>query len=162
MKNTIMACALFGSVFVSSAAWAQASVPNPDLTPGAINPQVTQENIQQTICVRGWTATVRPDESYTEALKKEQIRQYGYSDYRLRDYEEDHLIPLALGGSPTSPKNLWPQPRHPQDGWTSDMKDKLEVRLSRLVCRGQLSLDAARSAIASDWRSAYRAYMAGE
>ena len=30
----------------------------------------------------------------------------------ISDYEEDHLIPLELGGSPTSPLNLWPEPGH--------------------------------------------------
>jgi hypothetical protein len=26
-----------------------------------------------------------------------------------KDYEEDHLISLELGGAPRDPKNLWPQ-----------------------------------------------------
>jgi PBP1b-binding outer membrane lipoprotein LpoB len=34
--------------------------PNPDITPGATNPDVTQGTIHQTICVKNWTATVRP------------------------------------------------------------------------------------------------------
>jgi len=51
-----------------------------------------------------------PPENYTHELKIEQIREYGYSDINLRDYEEDHLIPLELGGNPTDPKNLWPEP----------------------------------------------------
>ncbi|MBV8598859.1 MAG: hypothetical protein JO017_08565, partial [Actinobacteria bacterium] len=33
---------------------------SPTLTPGATNPDVTQATIGSTICVRGWTATVRP------------------------------------------------------------------------------------------------------
>jgi hypothetical protein len=160
MKRS-MTClvAALGTFAFASVAMAQSSLPNPQLTPGAINPNVNQSNINQTICVRGWTATVRPDESYTETLKKQQIRQYGYSDMRLRDYEEDHLIPLELGGSPTSPRNLWPQPRHPSDGWTAAMKDQLENGLSRMVCRGEIGLDNARSAIASDWRRAYQMYI---
>lgn len=160
MKNALI-CLVVATAILASApmAMAQSSQPNPRLTPGAINPNVTQENIKQTICVHGWTATVRPDESYTENLKKEQIGQYGYWDHRLRDYEEDHLIPLVLGGSPTSPENLWPQPRFPSDGWTSDMKDHLEARLGKMVCRGQIGLDAARQAIATDWRQAYMQYI---
>ena len=35
-------------------------LPDPVDTPGAINPKVTQDNIHQTICVQGWTKTVRP------------------------------------------------------------------------------------------------------
>jgi hypothetical protein len=42
--------------------------PNPALTPGVTNPAVTQANIKTTICKSGWSATVRPPESYTEAL----------------------------------------------------------------------------------------------
>ena|SRR2546425_13093705 len=30
---------------------------------------VTQANIQQTICVRGWAGTIRPPKSYTDNLK---------------------------------------------------------------------------------------------
>jgi DNA-binding CsgD family transcriptional regulator len=35
------------------------------LTPGAYNPAVTQATIGRTICVSGWTATIRPSSSYT-------------------------------------------------------------------------------------------------
>src|SRR5579871_4859124 len=46
------------------------SEPDPRCTPGALNPQVTQATIAQTICRAGWTATVRPVESVTEAEKR--------------------------------------------------------------------------------------------
>jgi hypothetical protein len=85
--------------------------PDPARTPGATNPDITQENIRDTICNPRWsTKSIRPEESYTHRLKVEQIGEYGYSDSRLRDYEEDHFIPLELGGNPTDPKNLWPEP----------------------------------------------------
>lgn len=71
---------------------ASAALPNSSRTPGALNPAVTQRDIYSTICVRGWTRTVRPPEAYTERLKREQIRLYGYRDGWLRDYEEDHLL----------------------------------------------------------------------
>jgi hypothetical protein len=35
-------------------------LPSRTLTPGATNPAVTQATIHQTICVRGWTASMRP------------------------------------------------------------------------------------------------------
>ena len=66
--------------------------PDPQLTPGAVSAAVTQSNIYRTICRYGYTRTVRPPESYTESLKRRQIRQYGYRDRWLRDYEEDHLL----------------------------------------------------------------------
>jgi hypothetical protein len=64
-----------------------AGLPDPALTPGAINPDVTQMNISRTVCVRGWTKTVRPPAFYTNRLKNLQIRQYGYADTNPRDYE---------------------------------------------------------------------------
>ena len=136
------------------------ALPNPRLTPGAIDPRVTQSDLRDTICRRGgYTKSVRPPEQYTERLKREQIRQYGYSDYRMRDYEEDHLVSLELGGSPSSPRNLWPEPHHVIGGWGSYTKDKLENRLHRMVCRGQIPLAQAQYQIAHDWIAAYKRYM---
>ena len=143
-------------LLIAGPALAQSSVPDPTRTPGALNPDVTQDTIASTICVRGWTATVRPPEAYTHGLKHRQIAAFGYADRRIASYVEDHLVPLSLGGAPYDPRNLWPQPRVADDGWTSDMKDELEAVLPRLVCAGKLSLDEARRAIAADWRQAYR------
>jgi hypothetical protein len=133
--------------------------PNARITPGAVNPAVNQANIHQTICVRGYSKSVRPSEAYTEQLKFVGIRQYGYSDMRLRDYEEDHLISIGLGGSPTEPQNLWPEPHHVVGGWGSYAKDDLEDRLHTLVCRGRVPLAQAQNAIASDWIAAYKHYV---
>src|SRR5438094_8975205 len=82
----------------------------PALTPGALNPDVTPATIRQTICSRGWTATIRPASSLTSALKLEQMRQYGFAGGPA-DYEEDHFISLELGGAPSDPTNLWPERR---------------------------------------------------
>jgi len=137
----------------------EAARPNRGLTPGATNPAVTQANIRETICRRGYTKRVRPPREYTERLKRRQVREYRYSDRRLRDYEEDHLVSLEIGGSPTSPRNLWPEPRHVIGGWGSDAKDRLENRLHTEICRGQLPLVEAQQAIASDWIAAYKRYV---
>lgn len=101
-----------------------------------------------------------PPGNFTYQLKRRQIREYGYRDRRLSHYEEDHLIPLDLGGAPADPRNLWPEPRHPRDGWTADKKDELEATLVRLVCAAELPLDVARRAIAQDWEQTYRRYVA--
>lgn len=136
------------------------AMPNPKLTPGAISSAVTQQNLDETICRRGgYTKSIRPEEAYTERLKREQIREYGYSDTRQYDYEEDHLISLELGGSPDSPKNLWPEPHHVIGGWGSYAKDKLENRLHALVCHGEISLAQAQHEIATDWISSYKAHI---
>lgn len=141
--------------------WSWAAIagdlPNPQLTPGVTNPVVTQANIHQTICVRGWTKTIRPPEEYTYQLKKSQIAEYGYTDHYLRDYEEDHLIPLELGGNPNDPHNLWPEPR--QSEWGSGRKDELENALNALVCSEQLPLSVAQQAIAQNWIEAYKRYV---
>ncbi len=133
--------------------------PDPARTPGAINPDITQENIRETICNPRWsTKSIRPEASYTNRLKIEQIGEYGYSDSRLKDYEEDHFILLELGGNPTDPKNLWPEPFEtsiPDGG--AHAKDKVENYLHAEVCSGSLTLDQAQREISEDW---YRVYQA--
>ncbi|HTP00839.1 MAG TPA: hypothetical protein VMJ64_05645, partial [Anaerolineales bacterium] len=133
-------------------------LPNPAWQPGANNPDVTQDNIQTTICVSGYSSKIRPPVSYTDKLKKKQIVQYGYTDTNLADYEEDHLVSLEIGGHPTDPQNLWPQPRHTQP-WNASIKDTVENVLHGMICSGQLPLDTARQAIATDWVAAYQKYV---
>lgn len=127
-------------------------LPDPSCQPGAYNPDVTQDTIDSTICVPGWTKTVRPPVSYTTPLKIRQIGEYGYTDTNTADYEEDHLVPLELGGSPRDPKNLWPEPRYGDA--PAQNKDTVENKLKTAVCGGTVTLDAARSAIATDWTTA--------
>jgi hypothetical protein len=138
--------------------------PNHKLTPGVASADVTPANIHSTICVSGYTSgrrhddgrTVRPPSSYTTALKREQIVEYGYSDTRLADYEEDHLIPLEIGGDGYAPGNLWPEPYAGADG--ARIKDRLENQLHTMVCDGRLGLRVAQAAIAGDWYTAYLQY----
>jgi len=107
-------------------------------TPGVLNPDVTQANIHATICVRGWTRTIRPPTSYTNELKRKQMREYGVWG-SLSDYQEDHLISLSLGGHPTDPRNLWPEP-NPR----AIEVDAIELELNDKVCSGELSLAEAQ------------------
>ena len=132
-------------------------LPDPRLTPGALNPEITQDNIHQTICVRGYTKTIRPPAYYTNRLKKAQIREYGYADRNPRDYEEDHLVALSIGGSPTDEKNLWPEPRKSE--WGATKKDELEFTLFKMVCAGRLSLSQAQHDMATNWIEAYKQYV---
>ncbi|MDX3383938.1 hypothetical protein PV682_21100 [Streptomyces niveiscabiei] len=152
------ALAAAGLTFTAGTAHAQSCsqsylpLPDPSCQPGTLNPDVTQDTIGSTICVSGWTATVRPSSSYTTALKKQQIVEYGYSDTSTSDYEEDHFIPLELGGAPKDPENLWPEPEYGDK--TAGNKDTVENRLKKAVCAGQVSLTDAQNAIASDWTTA--------
>jgi hypothetical protein len=108
-------------------------------TPGVLNPEVTQATISSTICRSGWTATVRPPTDYTNALKLRQLREYGLRG-PPSGYQEDHLISLELGGHPTDPRNLWPEP-YPRAAEV----DRIENELNDEVCGGALSLaDAER------------------
>ncbi|MEV4256163.1 hypothetical protein AB0J52_23645 [Spirillospora sp. NPDC049652] len=123
--------------------------PDPNCTPGALNPDVTQATIHQTICVGGYSGSIRPPSSYTTALKKQQIIEYGYSDTSTSSYEEDHFIPLSLGGAPRDPLNLWPEP-----GGSPNPKDGIEFKLYKAVCADQVTLAAAQHAIVTDWTTA--------
>jgi hypothetical protein len=140
----------------SNLAWA-GDLPDIKLTPGAIDSNISQDNIQRTLCVKGYTKTVRPPAYYTNALKKKQMAAYRYSDVNPRHYEEDHLIPLSIGGHPSDPANLWPQPRLSE--WSAEKKDILELKLYMLVCEGSVMLDDARHQISTDWIETYKRYV---
>ncbi len=131
-------------------------LPDSSCTPGATDSRVTQNNIKSTICVSGYTTTVRPSTSYTNPLKEKQIQEYGYSDTSLSDYEEDHLIPLEVGGSPTDPANLWPEPYNITYG--ARVKDKVENYLHSQVCSGAISLAEAQKEDAQNWETVYNSH----
>jgi hypothetical protein len=119
--------------------------PDPGCTPGALNPAVTQATIHRTICVHGWTATVRPPEGITEQEKAASMGAYGDAG-SLGDYEYDHFVPLELGGATNDPRNLWPEP-----GPSPNPKDTVENELRSEVCDGQLSLATAQREIVRNW-----------
>lgn len=100
--------------------------------PGALSTAVDQANIATTICVAGWTATVRPATSYTQAIRRNMLAQVGAPASEASQYELDHFVPLALGGNPTSLDNLWLQ--RWLGPWNAHIKDRLERKLQVLVC----------------------------
>lgn len=117
-------------------------------TPGAVNPEVTQANIHQTICVKGWTKTIRPPVSYTDSLKAIQLQRYGQPQ-EPKLYEEDHLVALELGGAPRNSDNLWPQLWNGPTG--AHVKDSEENQLREKVCSGAMPLADAQQTIVRDW-----------
>jgi hypothetical protein len=134
------------------------ALPDVSCTPGALNKDVTQATIKTTICKTGWTATVRPPSSYTGPLKRKQMALYGVID--ATKYEEDHLVPLELGGAPADPNNLWPELDYttPQaNHYVHNPKDKLEFVLRNKVCAGKMDLQTAQQGIMSDWAMLYKA-----
>ena len=131
------------------------ALPDPVMTPGVINQNITQANIQQTICNKNWTTkSIRPPVSYTNKLKAEQIKLYKYKDINLSDFEEDHLIALTDGGNPTDPKNLWPQPY--SNG--AKEKDKLEMVIHQKICLGEITLKQGQDMLSKNWVGAYMKY----
>jgi len=122
-------------------------LPDQRCTPGAVNPSVTQDNIRNTICVPGYTKTVRPPVTYTSPLKTRLMQSYGFTDSRS-NYELDHLIPLEIGGNPYDIRNLWPEPGYGQNNF--HVKDSFETFLHDQVCSGSMSLQEAQHQIATD------------
>ena len=137
-------------MFLSSTAFAQAPMlPDRNVTPGVI---IAHAN-KNVICVSGYTSTVR---NVPESVKKQVFDQYNI-DPKTDKFEIDHLISLELGGS-NNIKNLWPQ-SYTTKPYNAHMKDALENQLHKLVCSGQLDLQTAQNAIASNWIEAYRKYI---
>jgi len=125
-------------------------LPDARCTPGAIRAGVSIA----TICVYGYSRSIRPPESYTEPLKLRQMRAYGLLG-SARDYEEDHLVPLSIGGAPSDPANLWPEPRSGPNN--AEQKDQLETLTARLACAGRIPLARLQHRMAADWTALYRA-----
>ena len=116
---------------------------DPKLTPGALNAAVTPTTLAQTVCIPGWTATIRPPTEYTNHLKTVQLAQYGFPGPPA-GYQEDHFISLGLGGNPTDPRNLWPEP------WPrARAVDTIERDLHDQLCRGRLRLAEVQRRIAT-------------
>jgi hypothetical protein len=124
------------------------TLPDPNCTPGAISPKVTEDTLATTICMTGYTKSIRPPASIIAAEKRANARAYGYTG-PLSGIEYDHLVPLELGGDPNDARNLWVEP-----GASPNPKDAIESKLHQQVCAGTVPLAAAQQAIATDWTTA--------
>ena len=133
-------------------------LPDRACTPGATNPDVTQATISITICVTGYAAQIRPAATYTNSLKIDHMRAYGYAAGAPGDFEEDHLIALELGGDPRDPKNLWPERLTGESG--ALQKDRVENWAHDEVCAGRMQLADAQRRMAENWHELYTAMLA--
>lgn len=122
--------------------------PNLELTPGLVRDIPTQ-----TVCTIKWGLDRR---MVTIGMKKRVAAAYGVSWEDRRLYEFDHLVPRSLGGADHE-LNLWPQAWAGQHG--ARKKDRLEVKLGKLVCNGTVTLAFAQETIRTDWIAAYRLYI---
>jgi hydrogenase maturation factor HypF (carbamoyltransferase family) len=106
----------------------------------SLNPAVTQANIHETICVSGWTASIRPSVSYTSKVKRSMLNEGIKSGIykptaKMSDFVLDHVLSLGIGGAPKDRKNLILQSI--SDGLA---KDKIEALVRHRVCSGRISL----------------------
>jgi hypothetical protein len=112
------------------------SLPDTLVTPGVVETSDTA-----VICHRK-TGTVR---EVTLGMHKTIFEEYGVP-YRVHAaYEDDHVIPLELGGA-NSNANRWPQPLA-----QARIKDVVENYAHRQVCAGKLDLTWVQAWIARDW-----------
>jgi hypothetical protein len=122
-----------------------------------VNQDITQANIQDTICRKRFTKTIRPSVIYTNGVKFKLMREAGIPEADADKYELDHIVPLVVGGHPRKLANLMLQPYEGVLG--ARKKDRLEIKLQNMVCDGEIDLAAAQQDIGSDWVSAYEKYI---
>lgn len=129
-------------------------LPDLAITPGVARTDITQD----TICTTKWGKDAR---KVTAAMKRQVFAEYGLSGNKdrscrsKRHFEIDHLVSRELGGA-DDVKNLWPQCYG--GDWNAVMKDRVENRLHKEVCSGNLPLAEAQREITQDWRVPYRRY----
>jgi hypothetical protein len=134
-------------------------LPDLDKTPGKSRTGLSKA----TICNTKWG---KDERHVTKAMKDQVFALYGYSGYddakcvadpKGHTCEIDHLISRELGGADVV-ENLWPEPYGSK--WNAHMKDKLENRLNKEMCKknGGIKLQEARDMLVNDWRNAYRKY----
>jgi hypothetical protein len=99
----------------------------------ALNPDVSQSTIEQTICVKGYSSTVRPSTTYTNPIKFRLMRQEGIPESDKSDWALDHRIPISLGGHPRKLENL-----QLLTAKENSLKSRIEVKLLCYVCVGQM------------------------
>jgi hypothetical protein len=127
------------ALLVALVAW---TLPAPS-TPGAI---VSSD--PATVCVPGYSRTVRPAYDYAWRMFRVSVfRAYGIPHERWRDFTLDHAVPLSLGGAPEDLRNVWPEPKA-----EAKRKDEVEDALLAAACyRHTMTLAAAQAAIARNW-----------
>lgn len=114
------------------------------LAHGAVNPAVTQDNIDKTICKVGWTKTIRPSSSVTRKIKTQMIQRQHWEGPAILD----HYIPLQGGGAPKDLRNFLLQT--PEDSYK---KDAVEDQMHDDICDGRFSLVEAQQAMAAGWEN---------
>jgi hypothetical protein len=127
--------------------------PDPKLTPGVIASTDVAAVCRQSKRARGSYSqsnlliSAGDQQAVLDAYKipAQQAKHYGF----------DFLIPLQLGGA-NARANIWPLLRNHGVGFRE--KYVLNIRMHVLVCHGDMGLDQAQKAIATDWIKLWMQY----
>ena len=130
------------------------SLPNPHLTPGAVDSRLIADpsgrphmvdRVEANLCANDFRTG--PWRKVSQSEKVKACRAYGImTGCPGKNFELDHLISLEIGGSDAI-TNLWPQPIA-----EARIKDhQTEDPLPKLVCAGKISLKDAQTCISTDW-----------
>lgn len=138
--------ALLTLLLLTSPALAQENRPDPSLTPGDV---ITTD--KKLVCMTGFSKMIRRT---TYDMKKRTYRAYEIRNTKANKI--DHLVPLSLGGADTM-ENIWPSDFN-ADHHTADDKDRLELKIRKLVCSGKLSVQKGQRLFINDWHTAYDKY----
>lgn len=115
------------------------------VTPGDVFPGATAGQV----CTPGWATAHRDRLSVRQ--ERVVLARYGLPTEWATESghisEWDHLVPLELGGA-NGTGNIWPMTNHDQD----QRKDRLENRLHREVCDGEMGLAEAQAQARRFWR----------
>jgi len=127
--------------------------PDPNLTPGVIATSDVATVCSQSKHTRGLYGS-------NNVLISQEDQQAILSAYKVpaqqaKHYGFDFLIPLQLGGANARP-NIWPVSRTHGVGFHE--KYVLNIRMHVLVCHGDMPLDQAQRAMASDWIKLWMRY----
>jgi hypothetical protein len=141
--------AVSGTAHASACSQSYLPLPDSSCTPGSHNPDLTQSNIHSTICVSGWTDTVRSSTSCTNPLTAQGIIDYWYSDNQHVGLRGGRPRAAGARRCARDPGNLWPEDY--RGSFNAHDKDRLEDYLHQAVCSGKMSLRAAQEAIATNW-----------
>ncbi len=132
------------------------ALPDPKVTPGAINTACVADlsqkqhivnGIEENICAKDFrTGPIRATIHNFAKMKRTACAAYGVKKCD-GSVEGDHFKPIEVCGCPDCQTNIWPQPLK-----EARIKDhQVEDILPKLVCSGEMTLKQAQDCVATDW-----------